>query len=64
MKKQNLAKGRNDLPLKNPVAKFALRFHKAKVFEDKRSYKRKAKHKDLEPFSIVFRHALEKGSRA
>ncbi len=31
-------------PKQNPVAKFAGRFNKAKVFDDKNKYSRKAKH--------------------
>jgi len=62
MRKQNKAKGLNDLPLKNPVAKFAHQFNKAQVFKDKRHYQRKAKHAGLEPFSIVFPETIEKGS--
>ncbi len=39
------------IPLKNPVAKFAYQFNRAKFFKDKTKYQRKAKHK--EPFPIV-----------
>ena len=42
-----------DIPINNPVAKFASRFNKALVFADKRHYNRKAKHKNSEPFSII-----------
>lgn len=64
MRKQNKAKGLDDLALKNPVAKFAHRFNKAQVFADKRKYQRKAKHSGLEPFSIVSGEMIEKGSSA
>lgn len=62
MRKQNKAKGLNDLPLKNPVAKFAHQFNKAQVFKDKSHYQRKAKHAGQEPFSIVSLETIEKGS--
>ncbi len=62
MRKQHKAKGPIDVPINNPVAKFAHRFNKAQVFTDKRQYQRKAKHKGLEPFSIVSGETIEKGS--
>lgn len=64
MTKQNKAKGLDDLPIKNPVAKFAHQFNKAQVFADKRKYQRKAKHKGLEPFSIISCELIEKGFKA
>ena len=63
MRKQNKAKGLGELPIKNPVAKFAHQFNKAKFFADKRKYNRKAKHSGLEPFSIISGEMIEKGSR-
>jgi len=48
------------LPLKNPVAKFAYQFNKAKVFKDKTKYQRKAKHK--ESFPIIVFTVIGKGS--
>lgn len=64
MRKQNQAKGLDDKPAKNPVAKFARRFNKAQVYADKSKYRRKAKHSGLEPFSIALIEAIEKGSLA
>ncbi|HLF95905.1 MAG TPA: hypothetical protein VI457_02070 [Methylococcaceae bacterium] len=40
-------------PPTNPVAKFAVRFNKAVVFQDKTRYSRKRKHKSREPFPIA-----------
>jgi hypothetical protein len=62
MTKQNPSQGLNDKPIKNPVAKFAHRFNKARVYADKTQYRRKAKHQGQEPFSIVSEQAIEKGS--
>ena len=64
MRKQNKAKGLDDLALKNPVAKFAHRYNKAQVFADKRKYQRKAKHSGLEPFAIVSMESIAKGLAA
>ena len=43
------------VPIQNPVAKFAHQFNKAHVFEDKNSYRRKAKHRKQEasPIALV-----------
>ena len=64
MRKQNKPKDLDDLPIKNPVAKFAHRFNKAQVFTDKRKYQRKAKHLGQEPFSIASTEVIEKGFMA
>ncbi len=64
MRKQNKAKGLDDLPIKNPVAKFAHQFNKTQVFADKSKYRRKAKHSGLEPFSMTSNQVIEKGSNA
>lgn len=40
----SLIKIRDEPPKQNPVAKFAGRFNKAKVIDDKNKYSRKAKH--------------------
>lgn len=61
MRKQNSAKIIDTKKVNNPVAKFAHRFNKARVFTDKRQYQRKNKHSGLEPFSIAFGEAIEKG---
>jgi hypothetical protein len=63
MRKQNPSKGLDDKPIKNPVAKFAHQFNKAQTYADKTKYRRKAKHQGLEPFSIVVKPAIQKGSR-
>ncbi|MEY4719334.1 MAG: hypothetical protein RL563_1952 [Pseudomonadota bacterium] len=39
-------------PHRNPVAKFAHRYNKFQIFDNKRSYQRKAKHRNPEPFAI------------
>ncbi|MCK9606891.1 MAG: hypothetical protein M0R33_10660 [Methylomonas sp.] len=62
MRKQNKAKGLCDKPIKNPVAKFAHQFNKTQIFKDKSRYQRKAKHSGLEPFSILSKEMIEKGS--
>ena len=54
MRKQNKAKGLENIPAQNPVAKFAHLFYKAQVYADKRKYQRKNKHSGLEPFLIAF----------
>ncbi|QWF70900.1 hypothetical protein KEF85_16595 [Methylomonas paludis] len=53
MRKQNQTPQAADLPLKNPVAKFAHHCNKALVFADKRQYRRKGKHAGQEPFLIA-----------
>jgi hypothetical protein len=37
---------------RNPVAKFAGRFNRAATFRDRSKYRRNAKHKGREPFSL------------
>ena len=64
MRKQPKAKGIDNLPTHNPVAKFAHQFNKAQIFADKRKYQRKAKHSGLEPFSITLSKVIEKGFNA
>ncbi|MGY6276739.1 DUF7230 family protein [Methylomonas sp. MgM2] len=61
MRKRNKAKGLREIPIKNPVAKFAHHYNKSQVFSDKRKYQRKAKHPAREPFSTAFGKALEQG---
>lgn len=46
----------------NPVAKFACKFNKAKVYRDKTKYQRTAKHKGKEPFPMLLLAILEKVS--
>ncbi len=64
MRKQPKAKGVDNPPPHNPVAKFAHQFNKAQIFADKRKYQRKAKHSGLEPFSITLSKVIEKGFNA
>ncbi len=37
---------------KNPVAKYAARLQRAKVFRDRSKYRRQEKHKNNEPFTL------------
>lgn len=37
---------------RSPVAKFASRFNRAATFRDRSKYRRNAKHKGREPFSV------------
>lgn len=54
MKKRRNLKEIADSPEQNPVAKYAGRFNKAKIFADKSKYRRKAKHAGQEAFPIHF----------
>jgi len=38
---------------RNPVAKYADRFNRAATFRDRGKYRRNAKHKGREPFSVA-----------
>jgi hypothetical protein len=53
MKKRRNLKAIGNIPLQNPVAKYAGRFNKALVFADKSKYRRNAKHAKQEAFPIV-----------
>jgi len=64
MRKQPKAKGVDNPPTHNPVAKFAHQFNKAQIFADKRKYQRKAKHSGLEPLSNTLNKVIEKGFNA
>jgi hypothetical protein len=46
----------------NPVAKHAHRFNKAKVFDDKNHYRRKAKHPKQEAFPNILAGVFGKAS--
>ncbi|MCF6204569.1 MAG: hypothetical protein L3J59_13030 [Methylococcaceae bacterium] len=46
--------------LKNPVAKFAYRFNKARVFKDKTKYQRKVKHKQKKSFPMIMMNVIGK----
>ena len=59
MRKQTKAKGCSELPVKNPVAKFAHQFNKSQIYADKRQYRRKDKHQGLEPCSTALTKAFE-----
>jgi hypothetical protein len=50
MKKHHTIKLPEETVIKNPVAKYAHQFNKAKVFKDKTQYQRHGKHKGREPF--------------
>lgn len=64
MRKQNPGQGLPAKPNHNPVAKFARQFNKAQTYADKTQYRRKAKHRGLEPFAIVSHEAIAKGLAA
>jgi hypothetical protein len=49
-------------PIQNPVAKFAHKFNKAHVFEDKNSYRRKAKHRKQEASLMVLIRVIGEAS--
>jgi len=54
MKKQHKTASPLAAPPNNPVAKFAHRFNKHLIHNDKSRYQRKAKHTGLEPFLTAF----------
>ncbi len=62
MKKRKKAKESDVCLLKNPVAKFAYQFNKAKVFKDKTKYQRKVKHKEKESFPMIIMNIIGKDS--
>jgi len=55
MKKRKNPNTIEGVPIQNPVAKFAHRFNKAHIFEDKNKYRRNAKHRkqDASPIALV-----------
>jgi hypothetical protein len=55
MKKRKNPNTKEGVPIQNPVAKFAHRFNKAHIFEDKNTYRRNAKHRkqDASPIALV-----------
>lgn len=53
MKKRRNLNEIENIHRSNPVAKHAHRFNKAKVFDDKSQYRRKAKHPKQEAFPKV-----------
>ncbi|MEQ1546314.1 hypothetical protein [Methyloglobulus sp.] len=55
MKKRKKMNKIDEAPLQNPVAKFAGLFNKAKVFDDKSKYNRKAKHANEEASPLVLK---------
>ncbi|WP_305909846.1 DUF7230 family protein [Methylomarinum roseum] len=63
MKKRKKSNGLQIAEQRNPVAKYAHRFNKARVFKDKSKYQRQAKHKGREPFPIKSADFIGKGSR-
>lgn len=54
MKKRKNQRQLDDLPLQNPVAKFAHQFNKAHVFADKTQYRRNNKHRKQEASVSIF----------
>jgi len=60
MKKRKKAKESDVCLLKNPVAKFAHQFNKAKAFKDKTKYQRKVKHKEKESFPMIIMNIIGK----
>ena len=64
MKKTKKSKRPDVEKIQNPVAKFAFQFNKAQTFKDKTKYRRLAKHKGQEPFTIrLFLDFIAKGFR-
>ncbi len=63
MKKSKKTKGLEEIPSRNPVAKFAHNFNKAQTFNDRSKYYRKAKHKNREPLPMLFTNNIGKGFR-
>lgn len=53
MKKRRNLKEIDNIPLQNPVAKYARQFNKAQAFADKSKYRRRAKHAKQEIFPIA-----------
>lgn len=62
MKKNRKSKMLETKRIKNPVAKFAFQFNKAQVFKDKTKYQRNTKHKGKEPFLMMLKNIIRKGS--
>ena len=56
MKKSKKQQKKGIVETKNLVAKHAHSFNKAVIFKDKSKYQRKAKHKNLESFFILYAH--------
>ncbi len=54
MKKRKKVNEMAEIPNRNLVAKHARNFNKAQIFTEKTKYRRKAKHKNREPFPISF----------
>ncbi len=61
MKKRKKTRGLEEIPNRNPVAKFAHNFNKAQTFKDRSKYYRKAKHKNREPLPMLFTNNIGKG---
>jgi hypothetical protein len=53
MKKRNIQKKIDCIPVQNLVAKFAHQFNKAQVFDDKNRYHRNVKHRKQEVSLIM-----------
>ena len=61
MKKRKKTKGLEEIPNRNPVAKFAHNFNKAQTFKDKSKYCRKAKYKNMEPLPMLLINNIGNG---
>ena len=61
MKKSRKNQPVADKVIKNPVAKYAHQFNKAVCFTDKTKYRRTAKHKGKEPFTLSFLKGIVTG---
>lgn len=61
MKKRTKTNSSTTIPIRNPVAKFAGQFNRGTIFQDKRQYRRNAKHKRQEPFAMPFLDRIAKG---
>jgi hypothetical protein len=61
MKKRKKTRGLEEIPNRNPVAKFAHNFNKVQIFKDRSKYCRKVKYKNREPLPILFTNNIGKG---
>ena len=62
MKKRKNPNTKEGIPIQNPVAKFAHRFNKAHIFEDKNTYRRNAKHRKQEASPIAWVRVIREAS--
>ncbi len=64
MKKRKINNKMDCISMQNPVAKFAHRFNKARIFCDNSKYTRKCKHSKQEIFPIILTTELLEKSLA